>query len=296
MVPKIIDEVLLGISEGTETEIAFFGGSFTGIDRALMIRMLDIAQGYIDRGRVKSIRLSTRPDYIDEERIEILSRYGVKTVELGIQSMRDRVLSASNRGHTAADTEKAMDLLLKAGFDAVGQMMIGLPESDIDDEIFTARRICEMGAKGARIYPTAVFAETELENMRRRGEYIPLDTEDAVERSCRVMQVFDEFGVKVIRVGLCENDGLHTDSGITAGSFHPAFGEICAGRMYRYKIENAVKDMDVKGKKLTVSVPKSDVSKAIGNKGVNREYFIEKYGVSAFSVVSDAESDFVTIS
>jgi len=258
--------------------------------------MLNVAQGYIEDGRVKSIRLSTRPDYIDEERIEILSRYGVKTVELGIQSMRDEVLSASNRGHTAKDTERAVGLLTKAGFDVVGQMMIGLPKSEVDDEIYTARSICEMGAKGARIYPTAVFADTELDKMRLRGEYLPLETEDAVERTCQAMQVFDEYGVKVIRVGLCENDGLHTDSGISAGAFHPAFGELCAGRMYRYKIEKAIGESDIRGKRLTVNVPKSDISKAVGNKGANRNYFIDKYGVSVFNVTSDTDSDFVMIS
>ena len=75
------------------TEIAFFGGSFTGIDRTLMVRLLCDAYAYVRAGKVDSIRLSTRPDYISAEILDILKSYGVKSVELGIQSMDDTVLA-----------------------------------------------------------------------------------------------------------------------------------------------------------------------------------------------------------
>lgn len=124
------------------TEIAFFGGSFTGIDRELMVSLLDLAQSYVEDGRVSGIRMSTRPDYIDGEIISILKNYTVKAVELGIQSTSDKVLAASKRGHTSECSFRAMTMLRDAGFTTVGQMMIGLPLSTREDEVKTAEDIC----------------------------------------------------------------------------------------------------------------------------------------------------------
>ena len=197
-VVRQIEEALSTIDDGCECEIAFFGGSFTGIDRELMIYLLDTAQGYIDAGRVGAIRLSTRPDYIDRERLDILSGYGVKTIELGLQSICDRVLDVTKRGHTSKDAEEACRLIKEYGFELIGQMMIGLPSSTLEDEIYTAQKICDMGADGARVYPTVVFYNTELCEMAERGDYIPLDEDDAVMRTKEVLSVFDRRGVKCI--------------------------------------------------------------------------------------------------
>ena len=154
-----IEKALETVPADCEVQIAFFGGSFTGIDREDMIYLLETAKEFIDRGRVDSIRLSTRPDYIDEEILDILLKYKVKTIELGIQSMDDGVLLKSGRGHTAKDTERACALINSYGFELVGQMMTALPGSAPEKEIYTAKRICEMGAKGARIYPTVVVGD-----------------------------------------------------------------------------------------------------------------------------------------
>ena len=170
-----IDEALATVDPSCEVEIAFFGGSFTGIDRELMISLLEIAYDYIKRGKVSSVRCSTRPDYISDDILNILKKYGVKTVELGLQSASDKVLLKSKRGHTAYDEERACKMIVNAGLDLVGQMMIGLPGSTLEDELQTARFIVKSGAKGARIYPTVVFYDTELCEMSRRGEYTPLD-------------------------------------------------------------------------------------------------------------------------
>ena len=161
-VEREIEMALSTLSPEDEVEIAFFGGSFTGIDRDLMLRLLAISDKFVSAGRVQSVRCSTRPDYIDEEILGMLSEHGVKTVELGIQSTSDRVLSASKRGHTSDATLAACGLVKSHGFNLIGQMMVGLPSSTIDDEIETAKAICALGADGARVYPTVVFAETEL--------------------------------------------------------------------------------------------------------------------------------------
>lgn len=197
-VRKTIDEALATVSPEQEAQIAFFGGSFTGIDRDEMIYLLETGYGYVKSGRVSSIRLSTRPDYIDAEILDILSRYGVKTIELGLQSMSDRVLAACKRGHTAEQGREACRMIKERGFELIGQMMIGLPCSTEEDEIYTAREICALGAHGARIYPTVVFLDTELADMAERGEYTPLSVEEAAGRSASVLDVFARTGVRVI--------------------------------------------------------------------------------------------------
>ena len=185
-----IEQVLSTLRPEDEAEIAFFGGSFTGIDRGLMCRLLDLAQEYVKAGRVGSIRLSTRPDYIDEEILSILSRYSVGTIELGLQSMDDAVLLACRRGHTAADAERACRAVVEAGFSLVGQMMIGLPGASPESEIKTAQKICDMGASAVRIYPTVVFYDTPLCEMAQHGAYTPLSVDEAVERTAPVLQLF----------------------------------------------------------------------------------------------------------
>ena len=166
-----------------EAQIAFFGGSFTGIEREDMVFLLSAAKEFIDDGRVGSIRISTRPDYIDGEIIGILKKYGVKSVELGIQSISDSVLRVCERGHDAATSVMAGKMIVDAGLELVGQMMTGLPSATEEDEIKTAEAIVNMGASAARIYPTVVFKGTELARMAERGEYTPLSREEAIERS-----------------------------------------------------------------------------------------------------------------
>ncbi|MBQ8474493.1 MAG: radical SAM protein, partial [Clostridia bacterium] len=200
-----IESVLKTAGE-SECEIAFFGGSFTGIDRKLMIELLDIAESYVKAGKVCGIRMSTRPDYISEEICDILDNYTISQVELGIQSMDDKVLFASKRGHTAEITRKACELLKNRGYSFVGQMMVGLPEATRESEIATAIEICKMGAEGTRIYPLVVFKCTELKDMAERGEYIPLTLEEAVERSADVYEIFLSHNVKCLKIGLHENE------------------------------------------------------------------------------------------
>ncbi len=285
-VRREIDEALSTIERDAEVEIAYFGGSFTGIDRELMIYLLDIAEEYIknpreNRARVTGIRMSTRPDYIDGEIIEILSHYHVKTVELGLQSMRDEVLKLSKRGHSAADAERACQLIKEAGYSLVGQMMIGLPGSKLEDEIYTARKICEMGADGARIYPTVVFYNTELADMAGRGEYKMLELDDAVERSKEVLKVFDANGVECIRIGLCASDNLGDASHVMGGANHPSLGELVMGEEYFDRMcesaDKLIKENLGHGGVITFSVPRGELSKAVGQKGKNRLRLEEKY-------------------
>ncbi len=282
-----IESALATISSDMHTEIAFFGGSFTGIDRSLMVELLELAEEYVKLGKVQSIRLSTRPDYINAEIIEILLRYSVKTVELGLQSLDGDVLCASKRGHTVFDAERACGEVKAAGFDLIGQMMIGLPSSDAKKEIMTAERICLLGADGARVYPTVVFFDTELAEMTQNGEYTPLDTESAVERTKNVLDVFDRYKVPCIRVGLCASENLSDAERTMAGASHSAIGELAMSRLFLERICDRLDKIGSKGGRAVIYVPKGAVSKAIGQKKANKMAICRKYGFKNLKLVED---------
>lgn len=285
-VERQIDEVLATLSEDTEREIAFFGGSFTGIDRELMIHLLEVAKNYIDCGKVSGIRLSTRPDYIDRERLDILSFYGVTAVELGLQSMDEKVLATSKRGHTVKQAEDACALIKEYGFELVGQMMIGLPSSSVETEIYTARRICELGADGARVYPTVVFYNTELCEMAEQGMYTPINEEEALTRTKEALKVFDKYNVPCIRVGLCASENLSDEKEVYGGANHSAVGELAMGEIYFEKICDELGDERVfEGKTLIIYAAKGATSKVVGQNRRNKIRICEKYRFNKIKIL-----------
>ena len=286
-----IEDSLSTIREDQEVEIAFFGGSFTGIDRELMIYLLDIAQKYVDCGRVSGIRLSTRPDYINEEILRILKGYAVKTVELGIQSMDDRVLIACRRGHVSSQSEKACRLVKEFGFSLIGQMMVGLPSASVEIEKYTAQRICEMGADGESIYPTFVFYDTELCQMSRSGDYKPLDLDNAVYRTKETLKVCESNHVPCIRVGLCASENLSSEESVYGGANHSAIGELAIGEIFFERLDSAFEERKESGnleKIPNVYVPKGCVSKAVGQKRKNILRLCEKYSLANVKVLENS--------
>ena len=277
-VATIIDNALATVEEEATAEIAFFGGSFTGIDRSLMISLLEIAHSYIIGGRVKSIRCSTRPDYIDEEILDILKKYGVRTIELGLQSASDNVLEISKRGHNFEAERKSCEMIVSHGFELVGQMMIGLPGSDVESEISTARFIASVGASAARIYPTVVFRETELCSMTEVGAYTPLTLEEAIVRSAAALEVFIEAGIEVIRIGLQSGEGLSDPESYAAGPNHPALGELVIGEVYYNRICRLLSDAQVsENDNIKILVSPGAMSKAVGQNRRNRLRLAERY-------------------
>ena len=283
-----IDETLLTAGADDECEIAFFGGSFTGIDPELMISLLEIANEYVQDGRVKSVRCSTRPDYISEEILSTLKKYSVSVIELGLQSVSHNVLCATRRGHTSLDEERAVKLIKQYGFKLGGQMMIGLPSSSIEDEIKTAEFIVKSGCDMARIYPTVVFRDTELCNMSRVGSYKPLDTEEAVMRSYGAFRILIEGGVEVIRIGLCDNESLHSENTYSAGPNHPAIGEMVINRYYLEKIKEGIHKLPKDNTKhIKVYVPRGHMSKAVGQNKRNRIILSEIFPEIKISFTED---------
>ena len=281
-----IEQVLSTLIPEDEAEIAFFGGSFTGIDRDLMCRLLDLAQTYVKEGRVTSIRLSTRPDYINDEILSILSRYSIKTVELGLQSMDDAVLSACRRGHTAAQAEDACRAVVGAGFLLVGQMMIGLPGSTPESEIKTAQKICQLGASAVRIYPTVVFYDTPLCEMAQHGAYEPLSVEEAIERTAPVLQIFRARALPCIRVGLCATESLTSPEAVYAGPNHPALGELILGECLYQKVKQKVLQASLEGQGIILEVPQKELSATVGQHRRNIEKLQRETGVTVHRVIA----------
>ncbi len=281
-VDTAIHDALSTVLPEQEVEIAFFGGSFTGIDRSLMISLLKIAYKYIESGRVSSIRLSTRPDYISEEILNILKLYGVKTVELGLQSINDKVLSISKRGHTSIDAEKACKMIVDAGFSLVGQMMVGLPGSTLESELETADFIIKCGAKGARIYPTVVFHDTELCDMALSGDYTPITADEAILRSGMLFERFIDAGIDVIRIGLCSQDTIFLDETYYAGPNHPALGELVIGEFFYQRVRKIINELDIENINncLHIYVAPGMLSKAIGQKKKNKTRLVQEFGLT----------------
>lgn len=252
------------------TEIAFFGGSFTAIDRSYMISLLEAAQPYIECGKASGVRISTRPDKIDDEILDILKKYRVASIELGAQSMDDEVLSANERGHSAEDVRTASEMIRNYGFELGLQMMTGLYRSAVENDRNTAYEILKLHPDTVRIYPTVILKNTKLGELFQKGIYVPYPFEECAELCADLLELFEKNNVRVIKLGLHASETVEAD--ILGGYYHQAFREICEGILFRRKIEMEIPE----GNNFTVFVSPDSVSKAAGHKKCNKKYFADK--------------------
>ena len=261
----VIDAVNIAISSPkynpATTEIAFFGGSFTAINRNYMLRLLKAAYQFVENGQVAGIRISTRPDAINDEILTLLKQYGVTSIELGAQSLNDNVLLLNNRGHNASDVVYASKLIKEYGFSLGLQMMTGLYGDCDEYALNTAKQIIELKPDTVRIYPTIVLKNTDLAALCIDNRYKPQTLENAVNLCAELLLMFDKANVKVIRLGL---HSIENDSYID-GPWHPAFSELCYSKIY---FKNAKKLLNEKGS-YTLYVNSSAVSKMIGQRKEN---------------------------
>ncbi|MFH1837270.1 MAG: radical SAM protein [Candidatus Omnitrophota bacterium] len=238
-IAKTIDKYLKTIdAKDADIEVGFFGGTFTGIDPEKQLEYLRPVKTYIEKGIVKGIRLSTRPDFIDEKKLKLLKSNGVVCIELGVQSVSDKVLSAAKRGYAFQDIKTASKMIKDLGFDLVHQIMLGLPLSTWEDEYLSARIAKDMGAKEARIYPTVVIKGTELADRWQKKEYVPLTEKEAVKRSAKLILYFETNGIKVIRCGLHPSRDLLSGESILDGPFHTAFRLKAESLIFRFMLEH----------------------------------------------------------
>ena len=266
-----------------EIEVAFFGGSFTGIDVELQKELLEAAYEYIKEGKVNSIRISTRPDYISKDILKMLKKYNVKTIELGVQSANNYILEKAKRGHSFEDVKKASKLINRYGFRLGHQMMVGLPESTMIDEINTAKALVKLKPKIVRIYPVLVIKGTQLEEDYKNGEYEPLSVVQAVERCKEVTNIFNNKNIKVIRIGLQNTDEItdpaSSNSQVVAGPYHPAFRQLVESAMWYDVIVEKIKKFNTKVKEVEIIANPDDINNIIGHKKENIEKLRDIYEV-----------------
>lgn len=243
------------------TEIAFFGGSFTAINRNYMLDLLKTASEAVEKGEVKGIRISTRPDAIDDEILTLLKEHNVTAIELGAQSLDNRVLRMNNRGHSVSDVVRASKLIKDYGFELGLQIMTGLYCDNDETAIKTAEKVIEIKPDTVRIYPTIVLKDTYLAALYSDNIYKPQTLENAVNLASRLYTMFTEADIKVIRLGLHSIEG----EAFIAGPWHPAFSELCQSRIM---LENVIELLKEKGNYI-IYVNKSDVSKMSGQKRSN---------------------------
>ena len=272
--------------QGGGRQLGFYGGSFTAIPAAQQEELLGAAQPYLEAGAIDSLRLSTRPDAIDGEVLARLRRYGVETVELGAQSMSDRVLELSGRGHTARDVAEASGMVKAAGFKLILQMMTGLPDSDEESDVETARRIAALRPDGVRVYPTVIVRDTALYDLWRAGKYREHSVEDAVRACARILPVFEAAGIPVIRLGLNPTEEL-SGGDAAGGAYHPALGELVRARIMRGEAERLLAGAKPGGSAALRVNPRL-MSQAVGQHGCNREWLRERFGLRELRFIPDA--------
>ena len=263
-------------ADGEERELAFYGGSFTALPVNLQLQFLAPAAAALADGRIASVRLSTRPDAIDPETLDRLRRYGVRTVELGAQSMRNEVLLLSGRGHTAQDVRDAAKIVKEAGFQMVLQMMTGLPGDNDDGALYTARELIALRPDAVRVYPTVVVRDTRLAELWQAGEYREHTVEDAVRVCAKLLPLFEKAGIPVIRLGLNPTEELSGGAAL-AGAYHPALGELVRSRILRNCMEERLSVLDCDGRTVTVAVPPNLMSQAVGQRRCNVIWLKERF-------------------
>lgn len=248
-----------------KTELAFFGGSFTAIPKGQMIAYLEAANKFRDSGIFSGIRISTRPDAISDDILDILKEYKVTSIELGAQSTDDTVLACNKRGHTAKDIADSSEKIKSRGFSLGLQMMTGLYKSSPEKDRKTCTDIIKLRPDSVRIYPTIVMSDTRLDELYKSGEYEPQTLKEAVNLSAKLLRMFYDNGIAVIRLGLHSGGGV--EEGFTAGPYHPAFGELCESRLYLAAALEKLKGFP-KGA-YTLVVEDGEISKMIGHKRAN---------------------------
>ena len=269
-------------------QISFYGGNFLGLDIADIIRLLDLAAEFIKQDQVDSIRFSTRPDTITPEHLDIIAAYPVATIELGVQSMDDQVLALAERGHSAADTIRAVEQLKKHRFDIGLQLMVGLPGDNEGRSLATAHQIAALEPDFVRIYPTLVVNNSKLARRYHSGSYTPLSLAGAVARVKKLYLLFREYNIRVIRMGLQASEDLADGSTVLTGPYHPAFGHLVYSEVFYDQAQKALDSIKTLSDTIVISVNPRSISKMRGLGNSNVKKLKERYPLKTIKVVPDA--------
>ncbi len=266
-------------------QIAFFGGNFLGIEPHEIKRLLHQAAGYVSEGLVNSIRFSTRPDTIDHERLGLIKNFPVSTIELGVQSVDDRVLMNTKRGHTRVDFEKALQRLKEFDYEIGVQLMVGLPGDSPERLLASGLRVARLRPDFVRIYPTVVLTGSPLASAYQKGKYVPLSLEAAVTQTKALYLLFKKENIPVIRMGLQANKDLEENSAILAGPYHPAFGHLVYSEIFLDMAMSAIDSVNAPGKAIALHVHPRSVSKMRGLKNMNIKKLTKQFPLQSVEIV-----------
>lgn len=273
--------------ERTSIQVAFYGGNFLGLNQDYIKLLLDESTKFVKNGTIDSIRFSTRPDTINQERLDILKNYPVSTIEIGVQSMDDRVLFLAKRGHTSLDTVNAVAKLKEQNYEIGLQMMVGLPGDDETKSLTTAHRIADLFPDFVRIYPTVVFANSRLAIWYQKGKYTPWSLERSVTFVTRLYLFFKNKKIPVIRMGLQASENFEKGSVILAGPYHPAFGHLVYSEMFLDMATELMETTSVLHKTITIKVHPRSISKMKGLKNQNIETLKRKFHIKSIEIIPD---------
>ena len=288
-VKNAIQQAAAFLPKGGKRQLAFYGGSFTAIPVSDQEALLSAAKEALDRGEIDAVRLSTRPDAIDDTVLERLKAYGVETVELGAQSMDDAVLRLTERGHTAQDVERASRLIKAAGFRLILQMMTGLPGATDESDIETARRLVALRPDGVRVYPTVIVRDTALFDLWQAGEYREQTVEDAVRICAKIVPLFEAAGIPIIRLGLNPTEELSGGAAV-GGAYHPALGELVKSRIMLKKARALLQGIEP-GSRVTLEVGRGKTSQMAGQHRENLRRLTEEYALTNLKIREKTETD-----
>jgi len=279
----------IDFTKSPDVEIAFYGGTFTAIDVESQETFLKIASKYVNNYKISGIRLSTRPDAIDENVLKRLKKYGVKTIELGVQSLNEDVLLKSNRGHNSEIVYESAKLIKEYGFILGIQLMIGLPGDNLEINMRTVNEVVKIKPDIARIYPTLVIKDTELARMYEKNLYKPLNVMEAVEISKEMYKVLFLNNINVIRIGLQPTENILEGEDVVAGPFHSAFRELVVSSyifdLIKENIENESFD------EIEFEINNKDVSYLVGNKGINKKLIKDELNVKKMKIKINNDID-----
>jgi len=289
-VKESIEAALHTISSDTDVEVAFFGGTFTSIPEKMQNDYLECARPYLEKGQIQGIRLSTRPDAVDVNRLRELERRGVTTIELGVQSLDEEVLRLSGRGYEPEQVVEACRMIHNTSIRLGIQLMVGLPGDDLHRDLETTRQSIELAPDMVRIYPTLVIKGTELEQAYREGRYLPMTLEEAVEVTAAMYVRFRRADIPVIRMGLHPSEELQQSDTVVAGPFHPAFGELVLQKVALEQARFLLKaylPTAASNQALILFCPPREYSQLVGPQRSNISILKREFGLDALDVNSD---------
>jgi len=270
-------------------QIAFYGGNFLGLSNKNITLVLNEASRYIAQKTVDSIRFSTRPDTINREKLNIIKDFPVSTIEIGVQSMNDKVLELSNRGHTSYDTKKAIHMIKEQNFILGLQIMVGLPGDNEEISIGTAKEIVKFSPDFTRIYPTVVLSESPLATWYKQGKYIPLTLEKCVTLVKKIYLIFHDAKISVIRMGLHSSADFDDGESILDGPYHPSFGHLVFSEIFLDMALNQIKKKNrILNEKIVIKVNPKNISRIRGLKNKNIDIIINKFNLKSLKVLPDS--------